>query len=171
MNTKAFAIAILSAALSSAAWAEDNCAFAPEDERNCARFVGCVNDGETFFKGTSRGWEVGHVYGLTQTGEVCEGDWKFITSINKGEGSFKCGEDETFEMNFFNRGEFGLGVTGVAITSKGNRVRLWGSHDLPTFFAERYPDAPVPGQMFKCGDAWIPVPTEYPEVPEAKATE
>lgn len=164
MNAKAFAIAILTFTLPQVAQGHEICTFLEEDETNCARFVGCINEGETLFKGTSRGWETGKIYGLTQTNEVCTGEWTFIAPINKGEGTFVCGEDETFDMNFFARGDNRLGVTGVAMTNKGNRVRLWGSADLPAFIAELFPDAPTPGQTYQCGDAWIPLPTEFPEV-------
>jgi hypothetical protein len=171
MNAKFLAIALFCLAAPLAPQAQDTCTFQEENENSCARFVGCINEGETLFKGTSRGWETGKVYGETLTGDVCTGEWKFIAPINKGEGKFTCAENETFDINFFARGESALGVTGVAMTSKGNRVRLWGSADLSAFFAELYPDAPIPGQGYKCGDLWVPLPTEFPDAPVTPKTD
>jgi hypothetical protein len=171
MNTKFLAIALFYLAVPLAPQAQIACTVKEESPANCSRIVGCINDGETIFKGTSRGWEEGTVYAETLTGEVCTGTWKFIDSVNKGEGTFHCTDGETFNINFFKRGEKEQDFTGVAISDQGNRVRLWGSVDLSAFFSETFPDAPVPGQSYQCGDIWIPLPTEFPDEPVTPKTD
>lgn len=166
MNAKAFAIAIFSFALPFATNAQETCNYLEEDENNCSRFVGCINEGETLFKGTSRGWGGGTLYGETTTGSVCQGTWTYDARIDKGEGSFVCEDGEAATISFFARGETVSAITGVAITKNGKRLRIWGSPDLSAFFAERYPDAPSVGQMFKCGDVWMPLPTTFPDKPQ-----
>ncbi len=163
MNAKAFAIAILIFTVPMGANAQETCTFQEEGANNCARFVGCINEGETLFKGTSRGWENGTLYGETTTGVVCTGSWTYDGVIDKGEGSFACDDGESASINFFARGESTQAITGVAITNTGKRLRIWGSTDLSAFFAERFPDSPVPGQTYKCGDTWIPLPVEFPD--------
>lgn len=168
MNAKAFAIAILTFTTPLTANAQESCNFIEESEQNCARFVGCINEGETIYKGTSRGWENGTLYGETTTGVVCTGTWSFDGVIEKGEGKLSCTDGEGANINFFARGETTQAITGVAITTKGKRLRLWGSTDLSAFFAERFPDAPVPGQTFQCGDVWLPLPTRFPDRPTSE---
>lgn len=165
MNAKAFAIAIFIFTTPMGALAQESCSFIEENENNCARFVGCINDGETIYKGTSRGWENGTLYGETTTGVVCTGTWSFDGVIEKGEGRLTCSDGEEALINFFSRGDTVQAIIGVAIIEKGNRLRLWGSPDLSAFFKEQFPDAPVPGQTYQCGETWIPLPTEFPERP------
>lgn len=167
MNAKAIAIAILIFATPISASAQEACNYLPESPQNCARFVGCINEGETLFKGTSRGWEGGTLYGESATGITCTGTWRYDGRLDKGEGELTCSDGESANINFFARGKDAQAITGVAITNKGNRLRLWGSPDLSAFFKDQFPDAPVPGQTYQCGDTWIPLPTEFPDVPVA----
>ncbi|WGI21328.1 hypothetical protein [Amylibacter sp. IMCC11727] len=166
MNAKAFAIAILCFSASAPLSAQDSCTFQENGENNCAHFVGCINEGETLIKGTTRGWQNGTLYGETTTGVVCKGTWSYDDRLEKGEGLIECEDGESANINVFSRGVTVRSITGVAITSSGKRLRIWGSTDLSTLFAERYPDAPVPGQTYKCGTAWIPLPTQFPKDPE-----
>ena len=155
MNARAFAIAIFCFAVPFAPQAQETCNFANESADNCARFVGCFNDGETVIAGTARGWEKGTLYGETGDGIVCEGTWSFDGFIEKGEGKFTCSDGDEADINFFSRGVTVQAIDGVAITKRGKRLRMWASPDLETFFAERFPDIPHPG--YHCGDRWMPL--------------
>lgn len=124
MNAKAFAIAILTFTVPFTVNAQESCEFIEESPQSCARFVGCINEGETLFKGTSRGWENGKLYGETATGIVCTGTWSYDGRLDKGEGALACSDGESAEINFFARGNDIQAITGVAITNNGNRLRL-----------------------------------------------
>lgn len=165
MNAKAFAIAILTFTAPLGATAQETCTILPEDPKNCARFVSCINEGETLFKGTSQGWQNGTLYGESTTGVTCTGTWSYDARLDKGEGSLICSDGESADINFFARGKNVQAITGVAITEQGNRLPLWGSPDLSAFFPEKFPDAPVPGQTYQCEDTWIPLPTKFLDVP------
>lgn len=166
MNAKAFAIAILCFAAPISANAQDTCKFLEEDPASCNHFVGCINKNEDAIFGTSRGWDDGTLFGEKISGATCSGTWEFDALIGKGKGAFECSDgDSANNLNFFARGETIPAMTAVAITKNGNRLQMWTSPDLSIFFKEQFPDAPVPGQYFKCGDAWIELPTEFPELP------
>jgi hypothetical protein len=165
MNAKAFAIAILCFTAPFGATAQETCNLAPDNPENCARFVGCFNEGETVISGTSRGWETGTLYGETPEGLTCSGTWEFDGFVEKGEGKITCSDGDSVDINFFTRGDTTQAITGVAITEQGKRLRLWASPDLPAFFKEQFPDAAHSG--YQCGDAWMPMPKIFPEAPAA----
>jgi hypothetical protein len=169
MNAKAITIAILCFTAPIGVNAQESCDYLVESPENCNRFVGCINDGEDTFSGTSRGWETGFLHGEKKSGATCTGTWVFDGFIEKGEGKFSCSDDDNVEINFFTRGETIQAITGVTISEKGNRIRLWSSPDLTAYFKQEFPDSTIAG--YQCGDTWIPLPTVFPDVEAATPTE
>jgi hypothetical protein len=168
MNVKAFTIAILCFGAPIGANAQEACIYNPESPESCNRFVGCFNDGEDTIIGTSRGWESGVLYGEKASGATCTGTWEYDTLLDKGKGTFTCSDgDSSKNLNFFRRGTKVQAVTAAAMTTQGNRMRMWSSPDLLVYFKQEFPDGPHP--TYKCGDTWVPLPTTFPDVkPDSK---
>jgi hypothetical protein len=162
MNVKAITIAILCFSAPFGANAQESCAFNEESPESCNRFVGCLNGAEDIITGTSRGWETGKLYGKKASGAICEGTWEYDQILNKGKGAFTCSDgDSATNLNFFARGSVIRAISGVAMTTDGNRLQLWSSADLTAYFKQEFPDGPHP--TFKCGDKWVPLPDTYPD--------
>lgn len=156
-----FAIAFLPSLMFGPALAEEvvvvdtrpdaDCAYTPESEDNCVRFVGCFFNDGVWFKGESRGWSGGEVTLEAADGDTCRGAFTYRSVLDMGKSTIVCRKRAELEMSFFVRDKDRNVISGTGVSPGGVRAQMWAGADLAGYFAETR-DAPV-----TCGDVTLDI--------------
>ncbi|MEP2642538.1 hypothetical protein [Roseobacter sp.] len=120
-----------------AEWALNTvCDDPPNGTQYCVPVVGCFDDSNnvTFIgRATGAGAPNGLIYGRTNQGIVCEGNWVSNTDLGFGRASFACEDGRQGHLTYTSVDPSTGTTFGSGVTEDGVQIRVWSGRAIDQF--------------------------------------